>query len=350
MTWGAVGVVAATGATAVACLPDLDSPPPPPPPVPGASYCGDGIINLEAGEQCDPGDAGLPGCTSACQVSCEGGIVDPASNHCYFTVDPPQNFFSAQGDCTYGAGHVIPLGSEPEFSLVQTWHADAGYWIGLTREAPAWAPVAPNLDLEPGWAPGCAGCFGRFAADSGTAVCLTAVPGSALWLSAGCPSPPRDVVCEREPPGNLLHYCPGASCFDLKVTFGQKHYVYIDQASPPDDAKNLCNALQGSLVAISSPEEREQLWRALGGLPVAPTSFWIGLSRSDAGAWTWDDGSDAGLPWAIGEPIANGSGQAYLLRLGSVDSQLAQNDAAAGDAITMPFVCQIPDVALDGGP
>src|ERR1700733_13144575 len=110
----AVAFLAASACGAVlavfACIPDLpagdsavaeasvDAPtvdvqaeagPPPSPP-----RCRDGIIQLDRGEQCDPGgnlpadaapDVTYLGCNSSCQFVCPG-FLWPMNNHCY-TVD-----------------------------------------------------------------------------------------------------------------------------------------------------------------------------------------------------------------------------------------------------------------------
>jgi hypothetical protein len=58
------------------------------------AQCGNGVIELDAGEQCDPGEAGAIGCSS-CQIACEGGFVDDTSGHCYFALDASVQYTNA---------------------------------------------------------------------------------------------------------------------------------------------------------------------------------------------------------------------------------------------------------------
>src|SRR5688500_7454739 len=47
--------------------------------------CGDGFIDDDAGERCDPGEAVATSTTCIdCAIQCTGGFIDPESGHCYF--------------------------------------------------------------------------------------------------------------------------------------------------------------------------------------------------------------------------------------------------------------------------
>ena len=75
-----------------------------------ASFCGDGIVDLAAGEFCDPGPGdggpnGLAGynrsCTSSCTISfCGDGIVDPAAGEQCDPGAPGVNVLSCNSDST----------------------------------------------------------------------------------------------------------------------------------------------------------------------------------------------------------------------------------------------------------
>ena len=110
LSWsvGAVGSFVVVCAWAAwACLPDLEIAPPSQP-----SFCGDGVINPDAGEECDPGPdasaAALLACpltpAPGCQVgNCpsDGGTFafsDPASHHCYFLHERYDRHHNGRGD------------------------------------------------------------------------------------------------------------------------------------------------------------------------------------------------------------------------------------------------------------
>ena len=144
----------------------------------------------------------------------------------------------------------------------------------------------------------------------------------------------------------------GISCFELAWTAGSKRYVYLHNAAPSDtldgSAEETCASLGGSLVVLQSRDEREQLWRAVGGTQ-AQSAFWIGLSIPEGGSsWVWDDdASDDAYPspWGIRMPREPGGTRAFLFQNGgtppAVDDTLARNGTGAAPSF-YPFVCQLP--------
>src|SRR5579863_639703 len=70
----AVGASAGAMVAAGACIPDLPQDQTVPPPPASGGTCGDGYIDLAAGEECDPGvpDAASLGCSDRCKVTCSG--------------------------------------------------------------------------------------------------------------------------------------------------------------------------------------------------------------------------------------------------------------------------------------
>ncbi len=363
----ALACAAAIGAAiaVAACIPDLrvsELPGKPPPPT-----CGNGFVDLTAGEACDPGEAGAPGCTSACAIACaDGGLVDDATGHCYFAVaGNGTTYLNAQTACAVENAHVVTFVSRDEVALVAAWSAQqsaAPVWIGMRNEPNAgWIPVQ-QVD-EPGFTQSCLGCYaaaddrGAFPQplDAGSP-CLevaSATPG-ALWARIPC-SVSRRTVCEREPAGSLSQPCNGGICIDLRRTIGKKKYVYFATKSTPDEASRLCGEFNaGHLVLLDSREEREQLWTELARIDENLKQIWIGLARdADAGGdWRWDDGApiDAGrpTPWGAAQPAVadGGSPRAYVERVGGlVDSQLARSADPFGQPApqALPFVCQFVD-------
>ncbi len=375
----AVGGAAAVGGFALvmvvaSCLPDLtaatvtpgdaDAPPPPPP-----TGCGDGFIDLEAGEECDPGDAGAQGCTSQCKVSCGTSFVDPLTRHCYFVPqDEAGTFTQAGGRCAGQKAHPVTFVSEEEFIAVTGSSLPPAFWVGLQSAQPS-VYVASN-PTEPGWAPftECSGCYAhlknadldttlpRINADGGGG-CVVGVRGSGTWYSANCTNPER-IVCEREPPGSRARQVNDGWDIDVPATFGLKHYFFSPLQTPAWIAEQSCrqwnDAGTGRLVVFGSREEREQLLKEV--IEVSGQSdiqFWIGLywlTPVDAGAdaapggsWVWDDGQPLDptvghpLPWGDKAPETNGPGRAFVhASADSYDTQLAHALPAGG----LGYVCQ----------
>lgn len=380
---GAVAFAGAVGAViaAVACIPDL-------PPqatadagddvdeVPG---CGNGIVDLAAGEQCDPGvpldpDASFAGCNGLCRMDCRGGYVWPANNHCYAkAANRETTELQAIAQCTDNA-HVVTFASVAELQFV-TDTIDAGpFWVGLGPNGSGSPDLYAALQLyEPGWAPQCSGCFAYTETPDASLPTVTGpnqgcVEGfsvlDASWRQYPCNSTTTTskliVICEREPPGSTAQRCDGGLCIEIPWTRGAKRYVFIGGRFTPDDAAARCASLGGSLVVFGTRDEREQLWYALahgGVLGVTATDIWIGLSLTDAG-WAWDDeaGADAyPPPWGFGQPVATPALQRALVHWApaatpiSIDLTLARNTQAATSTPGAAALCQIPVAAPDAG-
>lgn len=330
---------------------------------PPAPFCGDGIVDLALGEQCDPGAGTAIGCTASCKVDCDGGFHWSANDHCYINVPPGAGSIdeATMNRCTGSTTHVVTFASGQELAAV-VGAIDAGsFWVGMLESVAKFDSVTT---LEPGWEPGCSGCFAQVsdptmplppATDAGGQACVEGFSDlDASWEQYPCTNARRiPVICEREPQGRLSQACTiadaGAECFPLRFTYGRKTYVFVRQAAPADYAEQQCESLGGTLVVLQSRDEREQLWKEIGKIEGAATPYalWIGLSAHDeAGVdWIWaDDASaDAYAPvWADHEP-RDGGPQAYLVNNGGspqlVDDTLAH---APLSPVFYPYVCQLP--------
>jgi hypothetical protein len=355
-------VVLAAAAAAVgialgaACLPDLDAVVTSTGPAP-TSVCGDGVIDLDAGEECDPGEAGAAVGCGACKVECAGGSIDRATGHCYYAAARAASIAAAVTACRDAGGHVTTFASETEMGFVADASPSDDFWVGISR-SPFLGPSAyapPSGSIEPGWSPSCAGCYAHIPADSGaipgdpsvgTGDCILARKNAALpWVQVACESPstPRGTICEREPPGSRSVFCIGGVCFDVPATAGIKRYLLVPNAVRADDARGSCETAEGTLVAFDSREEREQVARevALPRVAAAVDSFWIGLATGgDGGPWAWEgDASTALLPWGEREPVLPGGRAFVRIVPTTTDSELAH---AAGPDEVHPVLCQIP--------
>ena len=368
-----------TGVSTAGCVPDL--PPDAATHTTSAAICGDGYVDLAAGEQCDPGpNAGWGAgnlCNADCQVECgDGGFLWPVNNHCYQALPNAADLDpSAVNQCNNNGGHVVTFGSGQEFSAVMLSGVnDVGpFWVGLTTYASR--PYVSEDGFEPGWAATCPGCYaytsdptmplrpwigawGDAGADAAAIAsyeqCVAAYsnPGT-YWCQYPCYGlPATHVVCEREPIGEQYTQCDAGVCVDLVVTQGRKHYLYIDTPTAPEEAEAQCVLGGGTLVVLESPEEREQLWKQLKWLTQPPARFWIGLREvpnqtTGTTDWVWDDGTAADGPsahpseWGDNQPSdPAATSRAYVRHIPQgIDDTLARNDEAE-DAL--PFVCQFP--------
>lgn len=320
-----VGTAAVIGGVAqVACLPDPDRPVSDAGSKGDASLalraCGDGFIDPTidgAPEECDPGQGlkAAVGCSAACRVECEGGVIDPVTKHCYFRLSPSSepNSRALCGDPRTQA-HVVTFASDREVAFLLDAGFASQFWVGLTYHVDRLGYTSENdSNGEPGWNfPGttgnpisasCPGCYARTGSDASTyfpplgpdasapAECVY-VDSPTEWHHSPCgQNEHRDTLCEREPPGSRATVCNGGICITVAQT--TKRYLFVPSDTTADDAKTSCESLSpnGHLVMFDTREEREQLSRELAqytGMDGA--SFWVGLSADPSGAFTWDDG------------------------------------------------------------
>jgi hypothetical protein len=328
-------------------------------------YCGDGIIQLEAGEQCDPGAladgaTGAQGCTRDCRMDCDGGFVWNRNNHCYAEQAAADTILGAAQRCGVASPHVVTFASIDELTAVTTAIDAGAFWVGLQPDELQGGYYALAA-YEPGWSTSCPGCFANTPVPThplpGDGGCVRGfVDLSRSWEAVGCADGGfHRLICEREPTGRQSTVCEAGVCIDLVVTSGMKRYVYVRDVASPDDAEQRCHSLGGTLVVLQSRDEREQLWKELSRLPGGgtPTVIWIGLSVAaggspDAGPWVWDDDAAADAypsPWGNRQPLG-GQMRAYLYQNGGAQPQLLDDTLGRNDTAktmpTFPYVCQLP--------
>lgn len=368
-----------------ACLPDLEtlpaSAPPPSSVLTGETICGDGLIDLSGpdAEACDPGEAGAPGCTRSCTIDCDGGVIDPSTNHCYQLAGNATDYEAALRSCGKNS-HLVTFSGEPERAFVAAAFAaktSSAMWVGLQErsiEHGTYTSVRSNV--EPGWAPDCSGCFAHLdpdasdiparGVDAGSCIeeglddggAATADHGS--YFKVPCvQANARAVVCEREPPGASIEPCSGGFCAVIQKTKDSKRYFYGPAPVSAAEAATSCANLGGRLAVFDSTEERESVIAEVQRVVQATGNVWIGLSTSGApfadpdgggaSSYRWDDdASESSKPsvWGKGEPknSAGGARAAALVLLLSdspldLDLQLARATPVTDDQL-LPFLCE----------
>ena len=359
------GCAAGLALVAAACIPDLPSAALPEADVvaeaaPPAPHCGNGIVQLSLGEQCDPGGTPQNGRSATCQVECDGGFHWATNDHCYTVVPSGAAAITEWAARCTGTSHVVTFASQQELAAVVSALDAGAFWVGMNQDLAKFDSVITSPPLEPGWDPGCSGCFAQTpdptlpltGYDGGGQACVEGFSDlDASWQQYPCNGGKRiAVICEREPVGRLSQPCDvvdGGECFDLRFTRGTKSYLYVRQAAPSDYAEQQCEGLGGTLVVLQSRDEREQLWRELSRMSGAglPTTIWIGLSLAATGDWRWADDASVDAyppPWADRQPRDAG-GRAFLYQnTGTplqVDETLAHGETTP---LFLPYVCQLP--------
>ena len=342
-------------AAAAACLPDLVGVPVVP------EECGDGDIDLDLGEQCDPGDAGDGGCTRSCKLRCDDGFIDPSSNHCYRWATPQPTRTLAAEACL--PGQIVSFGTLEEVALVTSLARKAAgspdaatftAWGALERVGrrdggePTYAQAG-----EPGWSTACPGCFARTTDGGALAVLGASTAGSCVswgesaaapWFESSCDlvTETRAVLCEYRPAGLNWRSCGDDVCMIARSTLGSKTYKLVEAADTAADAEQGCAERKGRLVVFASRQEREQVVAAVASRGVA--AAWIGLASSaNGGAFTWADGKpEAAYPavWADGEPRAKGRSRAFVgIDPLAYDTRLAH--ATDDPSRARPYICEL---------
>ncbi len=367
-----VGTSGAALMTATSCLPDLvpatvsaleTGPPSQPTSLP--AVCGDGVVDLDAGEECDPGEAGAFGC-EACKVGCEdGGLRDDASSHCYFRLSDNPSYEQAVLACENAGAHLVTFVSEDEYQRVFAWRRSP-FWVGLKLDIAGGGLAYEGLAREPGWSRNCTGCYAHLDAGEsqfpriggrdagiGSLGCVGAAASNEPWYTVPCDlsrflPAGLSVVCEREPRGFTAHPCIGGTCATARTTGSR--YLYIPIKVTAQEALDGCRAIGAKLVVFETREEREELAKELlSVLPQSPTpQMWVGLTRatgsgidaSSSGNWAWANGAPMetySLEWGDNEPKVGGWAWMYL-PASLYDTQLLHSDDGTSK---LPYVCEL---------
>jgi len=186
------------------------------PGMPPQPDCGNGVI--EAGEQCDGGDATeADGCSDDCKVVCaehDKDAVESADHHCYFGYDQA-NFADSREACVNRGAHLVTIGSAAENELVAQL-VKVSKFLGAFEDVPAmsegtgeyswitgealtytnWAAEEPNhaaarcVQTGPGPGPIAKNCYEH----------CVAMVSEGKWADQLCERV-DGYVCEWEPPG-----------------------------------------------------------------------------------------------------------------------------------------------------
>ncbi len=127
---------------------------------------------------------------------------------------------------------------------------------------------------------------------------------------------------------------------ETSFVYNNNRYEYYPVSLPWNSAKAFCEKQGGSLVSITSDEERDVLIEKLG----AVSSYWIGASDAETeGTWTWSSGETFGYThWADGEPSNSDDGQEDFACTISGSPTAKWNDVRVNLNVN-GFVCEYSD-------
>ncbi len=272
--------------------------------------CGNGLIEYDAGEECEPNGSTNDHACVDCKVVCSG-YKSPTSLHCYYVPSQRANtVLAAQGACR-GGSELIHLGSGPEHNaLVENLIVDGGslgpFYVALQEVTgeklqPRWEPLVAGV---PGWGPGCPACYagglllmkgrtdGGTAGECGCSTQCAAASGVGPIVPIGCRLDAGQnlrVVCERTPPGRHAAECDAGTCIVIASTHDHKRYTLVRRDVTGADAVAACGAIGASLATFKTHGEREEIAQAITELGSDTFKFWIGLEKRGSG-WFWQDG------------------------------------------------------------
>ena len=243
--------------------------------------CGDGETRAGV-EDCDDGNtADGDACNSLC-LDCAGDqtAVWAAGGHCYMRFNNQVDWDTAADDCVARGGYLVSLGSMPEHDFVVANLGGASLWIGLD-------------DLDEGnffWQDD--ELLGAFTAwevgqpNGGTGANCGRLGAAGTWFDDACAST-YGYICERAP-----------WTIDPAT---QAAYLYIGGVAEEDhpQAVTACTGRGAHIVSITTAAENTVVDAITGA-----TTVWTGGSDNGAeGTYTWTTGEPFGFTaWAPMEP------------------------------------------------
>ena len=242
-----------------------------------AALCGNGVVDAEAHETCDDGNA-VPrdGCEPNCRLPCGAdvdavlAVRDDRTGHCFFSLPGKVDFDQATARCEAAGGYLaIPDDGAENYAAYQvTRFQPDGGWLGIDDrvEEGVFRTLAGGALAFTAW--------GNAEPTSGpwlqgTPVlpeiedCVAMLRASATWKDADC-GDPRGVVCEAAaapcgdgvPAPTLGEECddgnldPGDGC-EPDCTLGcrvRDHSLAADAPPPPNGVP------PGVLLALRDPK------------------------------------------------------------------------------------------------
>lgn len=121
-----------------------------------APGCGNGIVDVALGEECDDGNQVSGDFCHGCIVECQGS-KDPDTFHCYKLEPVAETWAAARSACQAWGGDLVALSDSDEHDFVNTlYNVDGPYWTGGSDQATegvyTWSNGEP-WGYEP-WEPG----------------------------------------------------------------------------------------------------------------------------------------------------------------------------------------------------
>jgi len=131
-----------------------------------------------------------------------------------------------------------------------------------------------------------------------------------------------------------------AAVWAKTLTTWQGHsYMYVQKAVSWYDAKELCEALGGHLLTISSQAEQAFIGEAFGAGPARPPHIWLGATDArQEGRWEWVTGEEWRFTsWLRGEPNNSWENEHWAI-MSAHNVGIRWNDAR--DTSLIQFVCE----------
>ena len=146
----------------------------------------------------------------------------------------------------------------------------------------------------------------------------------------------------------MVHHA-AASSVGTMTTWQGHSYMHVQKPVCWHDAKELCEALGGHLLTISSQAEQNFIAEAFGGGPKQPPFIWLGATdERRERRWEWVTGEKWRFTsWHRGEPNNTWNNEDWAIMAG-YDGRIEWNDVR--DTAPYQFVCEWEEDAVELNP
>ena len=228
---------------------------------------------------------------------CDEGRPFEVRGRAYCGYEEPASWHAAERRCADNGGHLMSLDTEARSEALRAalrspLAAGRGVWIGLHEERPrAWAWINGEPLASSSWDVGEPNNFG------GAEACAEWLAVGGAWNDTRCEQE-QGYLCQAPSTGNKL------ACSGRVFTLGPTTYCLHNEAKLQwADAKLACEANDGSLAVMRTPDDNRALRQAMAAR-FSARQMWIGLTdHGHEGDWTWVSRAQLDFTaWEDGEP------------------------------------------------